>query len=48
MTHLPMIEQKQIPELVETSLICVLSAAVAAFGFLVIWLICTLAGFGSA
>ncbi|HEY6806524.1 MAG TPA: hypothetical protein VI306_23290 [Pyrinomonadaceae bacterium] len=48
MTHLPMAEQKNIPELVETSLIWVLSAAVAAFGFLIVWLICTLAGFGSA
>jgi hypothetical protein len=43
-----MIEEKNIPELVETSLICFLSAAVAALGFLLVWLICILAGFGRA
>jgi hypothetical protein len=45
---LPMIEEKNIPELIETSVICVVSAAVAAFGFLLVWLICILAGFGRA
>ena len=43
-----MTEEKNIPELIETSVICVLSAAVAALGFLVVWLICILAGFGRA
>jgi hypothetical protein len=43
-----MIDKNDIPEVLETSLVCVLSAAVAAFGFLVVWLICTLAGFGRA
>jgi hypothetical protein len=43
---LPMIEQKQLPELLETSLVCALSVAVAALGFLLGWLICVLAGFG--
>ena len=38
----------KIPELVETSLVWVLSAAVAACGFLLAWLICTLAGTGRA
>ena len=44
--YLPMIDEKQLPEFVETSLICVLSAAVAALGFLVVWLICILTGLG--
>jgi hypothetical protein len=40
-----MIDEKKIPELLETSLICMLSAVVALLGFLLVWLICTLAGF---
>jgi len=43
-----MIEDKKISDLVETSLIWVLSAVVAAMGFLVVWLVCLLAGFGRA
>jgi hypothetical protein len=42
-----MTDEKKIPELLETSLIYMLSAVVAALGFLLVWLICTLAGFGS-
>jgi hypothetical protein len=41
-----MIEQKQLPELLETSLVCALSVAVAALGFLLGWLVCVLAAFG--
>ena len=40
-----MIEEKK-SELIETSLIYMLSAVVAALGFLLVWVICTLAGFG--
>lgn len=42
---LPMIEEKK-HELLETSLIYLLSAGVAVVGFLLAWLICVLAGFG--
>jgi hypothetical protein len=45
---LPMIEQKNISEILETSLIYLLSAAVAALGFLLVWLIGTLTGFGNS
>ena len=41
---LPMIEEKKTSELIETSLIYMLSAVVAALGFLLVWAICTLAG----
>ena len=41
---LPMIEQKKTSELVETSLICLLSAGVAIGAFLVMWLIAVLTG----
>ncbi len=42
----PMIEQKNIPELIETSLICVLSAVAGLLGFFLVWLVCMLLGFG--
>jgi hypothetical protein len=42
---LPIIEEKK-SELLETSLIYLLSAGVAVVGFLLAWLICVLAGFG--
>jgi len=45
---LPMIEQKNFSEMLETSLIYLLSAAVAALGFLLVWLIGTLTGFAGA
>ena len=41
-----MIEEKKISEFLETSLIYMLSAVVAALGFLLVWLVCTLAGLG--
>ena len=43
---LPMIEPKKTSEFLETSLIYMLSAVVAALGFLLVCLICMLAGFG--
>ena len=45
---LPITEGKKSSDLIETSLICLLSAAVAVLGFLFVWLICMLAGFGRA
>ena len=42
-----MTDEKKIPELLETSLIYMLSAVVAALGFLLVLLICSLAGFGA-
>ena len=42
---LPIVEEKK-SELLETSLIYLLSAGVAVAGFLLAWLICGLAGFG--
>ena len=42
------IEQKKTPELLETSLVYILSLAVGALGFLLIWLVCILAGLSSA
>lgn len=45
---LPMIDKKKIPDIVETSLICMLSAAVAVLSFLLVWVIGLLAGFGRA
>lgn len=41
-------EEKKLPELLETSLVYILSFAVAALGFLLIWLVCILAGLSSA
>jgi len=41
-----MIEEKKTSEFLETSLIYTLSAVVAALGFLLVCLICSLAGFG--
>ena len=42
-----MTDEKKFSELLETSLIYMLSAVVAALGFLLVWLICSLAGFGT-
>ena len=42
-----MIEEKKIPEFLETSLVYMLSAVVAGLGFLLVWLVCSLAGFGT-
>ncbi|HET8783579.1 MAG TPA: hypothetical protein VFM63_14230 [Pyrinomonadaceae bacterium] len=39
-----MIEQKKTSELIETSLICLLSAGVAIGAFLLMWLIAVLTG----
>ena len=44
---LPMIEEKHTSEMLETSLIYLLSAAVAALGFLLVWLLGALTGFGT-
>jgi len=41
-----MIEDKKTSELIETSLVYMLSALVAALGFLLVWLVGTLVGFG--
>jgi hypothetical protein len=38
--------QKNIPELIETSVICVLSAVAGLLGFFLVWLVCMLLGFG--
>src|SRR4029450_2124843 len=43
---LPITEEKKSSDLVETSLICLLSGLVAVLGFLLVWLIGMLAGFG--
>jgi hypothetical protein len=43
-----MIDKSKIPDLVETSLVCMLSAVVAMLGFLLVWLIGMLAGFAPA
>jgi hypothetical protein len=40
-----MSEIKRVPELIEKSLAYALSAVAALLGFLLIWLICTVAGF---
>ena len=39
-----MSETKKVPQLIETSLAYVLSAVVALLGFLLVWVVCTLAG----
>ena len=43
-----MIDEKKIPEFIETSVVWMLSAVEAALGFLLVWLIGLLAGFGQA
>lgn len=40
-----MTNEKKVTELFETSLICFIGALVAMLGFLLVWLIFTLAGF---
>ena len=44
MRNLPMIDQKKTSELIETSLIYLLSAAVAVGAFVLVWLISLLLG----
>ena len=41
---LPMMKEKQIPEYIEASLFCALSALAALLGFLLVCLICVLSG----
>ncbi len=41
-----MTEQENIRELIETSLICVLSAVAGLLGFFLVWLVCMLFGAG--
>ena len=41
---LPMTKEKRLAEFIETSLICFLGAMAAMFGFLLVWLVATLAG----
>jgi hypothetical protein len=43
---LPMIDQKKTSELIETSLVYLLSAAVAVGAFVLVWLISLLLGLG--
>ena len=43
-----MIEQKKTSEFIETSIIYLLSAAVAVAAFLLVWLFSLLLGFGQA
>jgi hypothetical protein len=45
---LPMTKEKRLAEFIETSLICVLGAMAAMLGFLLVWLVVTLAGFARA
>ena len=45
---LPMINEKKTSEVIETSLIYLLSAAVAVGAFVLVWLISLLLGFGQA
>jgi len=45
---LPMINEKKTSELIETSLIYLLSAAVAVGAFVLVWLISLFLGFGQA
>ena len=40
-----MTKEKRLVEFIETSLICFLGAAVAMLGFLLVWILFTLAGF---
>jgi len=44
LTNLPMINQKKTAEVIETSLIYLLSAAVAVGAFVLVWLISLLLG----
>jgi len=37
-------QEKKTPELLETSLVYIISLAAGALGFLLIWLVCILAG----
>ena len=39
-----MTEQKNIQELIETSLICILSVIAGLLGFFLVWLVCLLSG----
>ena len=43
-----MIEQKKVPEFIETSVVCMLGAVVAVLGFVLVLLVCMLAGFPRA
>jgi len=45
---LPMTKEKRLAEFIETSLICFLGAMAAMLGFLLVWLVVTLAGFARA
>lgn len=45
---LPMTKEKRLAEFIETSLICFLGAMVAMLGFLLVWLVVTLAGLARA
>ena len=45
---LPMTKEKRLAELIETSLICFLGAMAALLGFVLVWLVVTLAGFAHA
>lgn len=46
--NLPMINKKETSEVIETSLIYLLSAAVAVGAFVLVWLISFFLGFGQA
>ena len=46
--NLPMINEKKTSEVIETSLIYLLSAAVAVGAFVLVWLVSLLLGFGQA
>jgi hypothetical protein len=46
--NLPMIDDKKTSEVIETSLIYLLSAAVAVGAFVLVWLISSLLGIGQA
>jgi hypothetical protein len=45
---LPMTKEKRLAEFIETSLICFLGAIAALLGFVLVWLVVTLAGFAKA
>jgi hypothetical protein len=45
---LPMTKEKRLAEFIETSLICFLGAMAALLGFVLVWLVVTLAGFANA
>ncbi|HEX6729090.1 MAG TPA: hypothetical protein VF074_03725, partial [Pyrinomonadaceae bacterium] len=44
---LPMTKEKRLAEFIETSLICFLGAMAALLGFVLVWLVVTLAGFAN-